>query len=210
MEKKPLLVGSAGCGSVIVECAFALAGIAFDYEEVDYSEDSPTRPRLLSLNPLGQVPTLVLPDGRVVAESLAMLHWVQDQAPHAPLVPAVGDPARAAFFRWVVFLVAAVYPTFTYGDDAKKWVGGDEATGAALRASTDEHRKRLLKQMEGACEAPHFLGDRFSAIDLYLAAMSHWRPGRKWWEPQVPKLTAAAKAAIAKPEVAGVLARDFS
>lgn len=209
MGKKPLLVGAAGCGSVIVECGFNVAGIAYDYEAVDYADDSPTRPRLLQVNPLGQVPALVLPGGQVLTESLAMLHWLQDQAPQAPLIPPPGDAKRAGFYRWAVFLVAAVYPTWTYGDDGKKWVGGDAAAGKALRESTDEHRKKLLKQMEAACGAPHFLGERFSAIDLYLAAMSHWRPGRKWWAAEAPKLLAAAQAAIAKPEVKKVLARDF-
>jgi GST-like protein len=207
--KKPLLLGAAGCGSVIVECGFNLAGIAYDYEEVDYADDSPTRPRLLQVNPLGQVPSLVLPDGTVMTESLAMLHWVQDQAPKASLIPPPGDAQRPAFYRWAVFLIAALYPTWTYGDDGKKWVAGDETAGKALRASTDEHRKKLLKQMEGACGAPHFLGERFSAIDLYLAAMSHWRPGREWWAAEAPKLLGAARNAIAKPEVKKVIVRDF-
>jgi GST-like protein len=66
-----------------------------------------------------------------------------------------------------------------------------------------------LRQLEGACGAPHFLGERFSAIDLYLAAMCHWRPGRKWWSAEVPKLDAAAEAAIARPEIARVVQRDF-
>jgi GST-like protein len=206
--KRPLLVGTAGCGSVIVECGFALAGLAYDYEEVDYNE-GPTRARLLEVNPLGQVPALVLPGGEVMTESLAMLHWIQDEAPIAPLIPRPGDPSRAAFYRWAVFLVAAVYPTWTYGDDGKKWVAGDEAAGKALRTSTDAHRQKLLKQMESACGAPHFLGARFSAIDLYLAAMSHWRPGHKWWAQEVPKLLAVADAAKAKPEVGAILARDF-
>ena len=39
--------------------------------------------------------------------------------------------------------------------------------------------------------------------------MIHWRPGRKWWEPNVPKLTAVADGAKAKPEVGRTLARDF-
>ncbi|QJR16274.1 glutathione S-transferase family protein [Usitatibacter palustris] len=208
--KKPLLVGAAGCGSVIVECGFNVAGLAYDYEQVDYADDSPTRPRLLELNPLGQVPTLVLPDGKVIAESFAMLHWIQDQVPAAPLIPPKGDAARTDFYRWGVFLIAAVYPTWTYGDDGKKWVAGDAAAGKALREATDDHRKKLLKQMEAACSAPHFLGERFSAIDLYLAAMSHWRPGRKWWASDAPKLLAVADAAKARPEVGKVLARDFS
>ncbi len=207
--KKPLLVGSAGCGSIIVECGFALGGIEYDYEEVDYSEGSPTRPRLLEVNPLGQVPALVLPDGQVMTETLAMLHWIDDQAPAAGLIPPKGDASRAAFYRWAVFLIAAVYPTYTYGDDAQKWVGGDKDAASALRASTDAHRQRLLKQMESVCGAPHFLGKRFSAIDIYLAVMSHWRPGRKWWAPEVPKLLAAGDKTKALPAVGRLIARDF-
>src|SRR5258708_10892194 len=92
---KPLLVGSAGCGSVIAEFGFNLAGIAYDYEEVDYGEGSATRARLLEVNPLGQVPALVLPGGQtIMTESLAMLHWIQDEAPGAPLIPPKGDAAR--------------------------------------------------------------------------------------------------------------------
>src|SRR5947209_4725672 len=165
--KKPLLLGCKGCGNTIVEAAFAVAGILIDYEEVDYSDDSPTRGRLLQVNPLAQVPTLVLPDGQVMTESLAMLHYIDDAAPKAGLIPARGDPARARFYRWAVFLVAAVYPTYTYGDDPKKWVA-DEAASKLLRESTDRHRQALWKQVEGEVGAPWFLGERFSALDLYV------------------------------------------
>lgn len=204
-----LLLGTPGCGSVIVEMALALAGMPYDHEVVDYAADSPTRARLLEVNPLGQVPALQLPGGAVLTESAAMLHWIQDEVPSAPLIPPPGDPRRPGFYRWLFFLVAAVYPTYTYGDDAKKWVDGDEAAGKALREATDGHRKRLLLQLEGACSAPHFLGERFSAIDLYVVAMSHWRPGTKWWESNVPRLLAATRSAMKKAEVARLVARDF-
>src|SRR5260370_13568151 len=74
--KKPLLVGSAGCGSVIAEFGFNLAGIAYDYEEGDYGEGSATRARLLQVNPLRQVPALVPPARQTsMTQSLATLHW---------------------------------------------------------------------------------------------------------------------------------------
>lgn len=206
-RKKPLLLGATGCGSMIVEFGLELAGLPYDYEEVSYGSRSPTRPRLLEVNPLGQVPAMVIPGGKVLTESLAMLHWIQDQVPEAPLIPPPGSAARTDFYRWAVFVVAALYPTWTYGDDGKKWVKRDAVAGQALRDSTDEHRKKLLEQMEAACGAPHFLGKTFSAIDLYLAAMSHWRPGRTWWEENVPKLRAVADAAQAKPEIGGVIRR---
>jgi GST-like protein len=206
--KKPLLLGCKGCGNVIVEAAFGVAGIPVDYEEVDYSDDSPTRPRLLKVNPLGQVPTLVLPDGTVMTESLAMLHYIDDLAPRAGLIPPKGDPRRAAFYRWAVFLIAAVYPTYTYGDDPKKWVS-DEAASKLLRESTDKHRQALWKQLEAEAKGPWFLGERFSALDLYLAAMTRWRPGVLWFAKNTPKCVDIAKRATALPAVAPVMARNF-
>jgi len=205
---KPLLLGCKGCGNLIVECAFALAGLPLDCEEVDYSPGSPTRERLLAFNPLGQVPALALPDGRVLTESLAMLHYVDDRAPQAGLVPPPGHAAREAFHRWAAFLVAAVYPTFTYGDDPRKWVA-DEAGARQLRASTDRHREALYRQMEAAASAPWFLGDAFSAIDLYLAALTRWRPGRPWFLANTPGLAAIADRAAALGPVAPVVRRHF-
>lgn len=204
----PLLLGSKGCGGAIVEFALALAGIPYASEEVDYTPGSPTRERLLAVNPLGQVPALVLPDGRVLTESLAMLHFVNDLAPQAGLVPGPGEPTRDAFFRWAVFLVAAVYPTFTYGDDPRKWVE-DEAGAKQLRASTDRHREALYRQMEAVAGEPWFLGPRMSAIDLYLLAMTRWRPGRDWFAANAPRLAAIAERAAGLAPLVPVLERHF-
>jgi len=206
--KKPLLLGCKGCGNAIVESAFALAGIEFDYEEVDYADDSPTRPRLLQVNPLGQVPTLVLPDGTVMTESLAMIHYLNDLAPGAGLIPAPGDPSRPAFYRWAVFLAAAVYPTFTYGDDPKKWVANEEGA-KQLRASTDAHRQEMWKRLEGIAGDPWFLGAKRSALDPYLPCMTRWRPGRKWFVANTPRIVAIARRANALPELAPVMQRNF-
>src|SRR2546423_5221628 len=203
---KPLLLGCKGCGNAIVESAFTLAGVALDCEEVDYSEGSPTRARLLSFNPLGQVPTLVLGDRRILTESLAILHYLDDLAPQAALIPARGDASRERFYRWAVFLVAAVYPTYTYGDEPAKWVR--DAPGAKqLRESTDEHRKNLWKRIESEAAAPWFLGERRSALDLYVAVMTRWRPGRPWFADNTPKVVAIAEKMAALPAIKPVMER---
>lgn len=206
--RAPLLLGSPGCGSVIVEFAFALGGLPLEVEEVDYKPGSATRDRLLAVNPLGQVPALVLPDGSVLTESLAILHHVNDLAPRAGLIPAPGNAVRDVFYRWVVFIVAAVYPTFTYGDDPGKWVP-DKAGASLLRESTDRHREALWRQVEAAASAPWFLGERLSAIDLYLLAMTHWRPGSKWFGANTPRLAAIAERAGGIEALSPILKRHF-
>ncbi len=209
LMKKVLLLGCKGCGNAIVESALALSGLPYDCEEVDYSAGSPTRARLLEVNPLGQVPALVLPDGEVMTESLAMIHYVNDAAPKAGLIPAKGDAQRFTFYRWAAFLIAAVYPTYTYGDEPAKWVE-DTQGSKQLRESTDRHREALWRQIEETVQGPWFLGERMSALDLYVAVMTRWRPGRKWFVANTPKVVAIAEKAAALPAVAPVLKRNFA
>jgi GST-like protein len=203
-----LLLGCKGCGSAIVEAAFAVAKVPLAYEEVDYGAGSATRERLLAVNPLGQVPALVLPDGSVMSESLAIVHYVNDLVPRAGLVPAKGEPTRTAFLRWSTFLVAAVYPTFTYGDEPVKWV--EDSKGAKqLRESTDRHREAQWLRLEEIAGDPWFLGPRMTALDLYVAVMTRWRPGRKWFSAHTPRLLAVAEKTSATPGMADVIRRNF-
>jgi GST-like protein len=97
------LNGSFGCGSMIAEAALALSGLRClltDVRYVRYVQDGPTLARLLALNPLGKVPTLVLDDGTVMTESAAILLYLDGFAPEMGLVPPVGTPGRASA-RWI-------------------------------------------------------------------------------------------------------------
>lgn len=192
-----------GCGSAIVELALALAQIPYDREEHDYSTPA-GRAALERYNPLGQVPTVVLPDGEVMTETLAIVLMIDEMVPVAGLLPTTGDPLRPQALRWMTFLVAAIYPTFTYGDEYAKWNVGED-----LRASTNAHRERLWRYIDGIAKGPWFLGERFSALDLYIAVMSRWRPGRAWFEVNAPKLLHIAVAVGEIPVLAEIMAANF-
>lgn len=198
-----------GWGSVIAEAGFAFAGISYRLEHVYLDEPGPARDRLRAANPLGQLPTVIMPDGRVLTESAAILLHLADTAPaEAGLAPAADTPNRPIFLRWLIFLVAALYPTFTYGDDPSRYVE-DEAARLALRASTDKLRKDLWSQMEAAAAAPYFLGAERSAIDIYIWAMTHWRPGAAWFAEQCPKLTAITARMDGNGKLARIRAENW-
>ena len=204
---KMRVIGTKGCGSTIVEAALVLCGIEYEREEIDYTQPGPARDRLLALNPLGQVPTLVLADGAVMTESAAIVLHLDDTLPAAGLLPRPGDPLRRDALRWLVFLVTAVYPTFTYGDEPEKWVGD---AGSALRASTHAHRERLWQQIESQVRGPWFLGERFSMLDVYVCAMTQWRPRRAWFSKHAPKLSAIATRLDDDPRLAALWAANFA
>ena len=63
--------------------------------------------------------------------------------------------------------------------------------------------------VEPEAQAPWFLGERFSALDIYLCAMTRWRPNRPWFETNAPKLVAAADRCNALPKLAAVWRRNY-
>lgn len=203
------LFGRAGWGSVLTESQLVWYGLPYRFEEVDdLFASAPARERLARVNPLSQIPTLVLPDGQVMTESVAITLHLADVTGDSSLVPAVGDPTRPKFLRWLVFMVANIYPTFTYADDPARFVTGEEAQ-AAFRKSVDAYTIRLWRMVEGEIAGPWFLGNRFSAMDIYIAVMTRWRPRRDWFAEHAPSLNAIAQAVDAEPKLAAVWARNF-
>lgn len=196
------LFGEPGWGSAIVEAQLDWYGLAYDFERVgDLFHAAEGRQRLSTMNPLAQIPTLVLGDGTVLTESAAITLHLAEVMGQDSLVPSVGDSARAAFLRWLVFLVANVYPTYTYGDDPSRFVEGDDAQ-RSFKTHVDAYRKKLYGVLESAAGAPWFLGERFSALDLYVAVMTRWRPGREWYAAHAPNLMAIAARTVELPALA--------
>jgi GST-like protein len=206
------LYGQPGWGSAIVEAMLVVAGLPFEFIDVDgfiapdgINHPTPGRDRLAAVNPLLQVPTLVLGDGSVMTESAAIALYIGDLAPASGLVPSPASPERARFLRWLVWIVTNIYPTFTYGDFPDRWCDAPDS----LRVSTDQYRERLWRQCEQSAAAPWFLGQQMSAIDLYLAVMVRWRPREAWFDAQAPQLAAIARKTAALPGVREVMERNF-
>jgi GST-like protein len=208
MAKPYTLYAAKGGGSMIVELAFARTELPLRIVDVPWKDIGWKSKRLKPFNPLGQVPTLILPNGDVMTESAAIILHLNDRVPEAKLAPPLGDRDRAQFLRWLIFLVSAVYPTFTYGDDPKRWLDGDEQAGQKLRTATDDHRKMLWKYVEKQLKGPWFLGKKHTALDFYIWPMAHWRPGRDWMAANCPKLHAIARAVKELDITKGVAVRN--
>jgi GST-like protein len=203
------LFGVPGWGSTIVEAQLVWYGLAFDFHAVGNLFESPeARRELAAVNPLAQVPTLVLPGGAVMTESAAITLHLADLTGSDTLVPRPAEETRAAFLRWLVFIVANLYPTYTYADDPSRFVA-DAAARAGFRGAVEQYAQRLYGLLEAQSRQPWFLGERFSAIDLYVCTMTHWRPGRAWFAEHAPRLSASAARTQALEAIAPVWRRNF-
>ncbi len=201
-----ILYARAGWGSALTELQLAWYGLPYRLEEVgDLFKEKAAADKLRPINPLMQLPTLVLPDGQAMTESAAITLHLAEITGRDDLAPR---PPRPQFLRWLIFMVANIYPTFTYSDDPARFVSGEEAQ-KAFKANVYAYLKRLWQMTEAEAGAPWFLGNRFTAMDLFIAVMTKWRPGRAWFATHTPRLHAIAAATERAPEIAEVWRRNF-
>ena len=67
----------------------------FDIERVDLkTKKTEHNHNFYDINPRGQVPTLVLNDGTVLTENIAIAQYIADSAPDAKLIAPVGKPEQ--------------------------------------------------------------------------------------------------------------------
>lgn len=204
------LFGRRGWGSMLVETQLTWYGLEFAFHEVnDLFTSAEARERLAKINPVAQVPTLALPDGAVMTESAAITLHLADVTGRDDLVPSPNSVDRPRFLRWLVFLVANIYPTFTYADDPARFVTDAEAQ-RLFRQSVDAYGQKLWSIVEGEAGALWFLGERFSALDIYVCGMTRWRPRRPWFAEHAPRLSAIALRTEALPGLACVWERNRS
>ncbi len=203
------LYARPGWGSVIVEAQLAYYGLDYALEDAgDLFTSETARKALSTINPVTQLPTLILPDGQIMTESAAITLHLADVTGRHELVPAPGEPERAQFLRWLVFIVANIYPTFMLADNPSRFVA-DKDGHEDFRTNVSAYKETLWRTVDANAQQPWFLGSRFSALDIYVCAMTHWFPMRAWFAANTPRLIAIAKAADEVPELRAVWRRNY-
>ena len=205
------LYENPGWGSAIVEAQLVFYGLQHRLISVgDVYDDRAAREALKKINPLAQLPTLVLGDGQIITESAAMTLLLADLAGSTALAPGPGEVERPAFLRWLIYLVAEIYPCFTFGDVPSRFVS--DAEGDAYKARVAAAKMGLWRVMEAEAAqrgGPWFLGARMTALDVYVMVMVHWSPGEDWFKSEAPRLAAIAARAAGLPTFAPVMQRNF-
>jgi len=206
------LYGKKGSGSATTQIALEIVGAPYRVVETASWEPNDAFAELLRVNPLGQVPTLVLPDGSPLSESAAILIHLGSVHPDSGLLPR--DPsARAQAVRGLVFIAANCYAAISVIDFPERWCAeadNDDAVKERIRAGT---RARLHKHWEMFADlfpaGPYLGGEELGALDIHAAVVSKWSGTRKHLEAQRPELYAALMRVEAHPKVAAVFAEHW-
>jgi GST-like protein len=211
MDHPYIIYGRPETGSVPIEAALLLLGVPHELKEPAHP-DNPgglSAEEMHRINPMQQLPALVLPNGEVMTESAAILIHLADSHPAARLAPAVGDPRRPAFLRWMVFVSAQIYGLVWVRDDPMR-LAVDSAHAPVILARTAERRAFCWRTMDAQVDPGRYiLGDELSVLDLYVTVVSRWGPGRARFYQEAPKMTEVVRRVDADPRLAEFWAKRF-
>jgi glutathione S-transferase len=163
-------------------------GAPYELHDVNFRIGAQRDPAYLAINPLGKVPAIKHGDA-VVTEQGAIYIYLADAFPQAGLAPAIGDPLRGPYLRWLVYYGSAFEPAMV--DRAMKRDAGGHAMSPY--GSYDEVMAQVRAQL---AKGPYLLGERFTAADILWATALRWMT--------------AFGLAEATPEIAGYIERVTS
>jgi glutathione S-transferase len=167
------------------------AGAPYKVAPIDFANNEHKAPAFLKLNPMGKLPTIVH-RGTVVTETAAIIAYLADVFPKAGLAPAIDDPRRGAYYRWLFFGAGCFEPALL--DTVMKRPPVERKSAVGWGSYED-----VLSTLKTAPTAgPYLLGDMFTAADVYMGseinfAMMFGGPGlkgEKMFDDYVARLTA--------------------
>ena len=140
-------------------------GIAEQIDQIQIAYEDMHKADYLNINPMGKVPCLV-DQGIVISETAAIFTYLADKYIEKGLAPALDDPKRGAYLKWMFFCHG---PLTEYMDLRSLEVSNEriEQKKRGLAFGDQETLFAFLKQ--GMQQAnPYLLGEKISAADLYL------------------------------------------
>ncbi|MBT9487009.1 MAG: glutathione S-transferase [Rubrivivax sp.] len=202
------LYGSQGSGSAAIEMALRAAGLPYTVVRASTWEDDSAQAELRRVNPLGQIPTLVLPDGSVMTESAAILIHLGLSQPgkaHPGLLPA-DTTARAQALRGLVFITANCYSAISVGDYPERWTtASTQPAQAKVRAAARVQLHRSWDIFADSFAAsPWLSGNEPGALDFLAVVVSRWSGARAHLAASRPAFHALLQRLQAHPAVAPV------
>jgi glutathione S-transferase len=120
----------------------------------------------LAINPMGKVPAIKHGD-ELITEQVAIFLYLADLYPETNIAPAIDEPLRGSYLRWMVYYGTCFEPAIA--DRAFK--REPLSTLASPYSDFDTMLNILIDQLS---KGDYFLGDRFSALDILWSRAFSW------------------------------------
>jgi glutathione S-transferase len=174
-------------------------GAPYQLQVLNMTAGEQRQPEYLAINPMGKVPAIRHGDA-LVTEQVAIFIYLADLFPAAGLAPAIDDPQRGPYLRWLVYYGSCFEPALM--DKAMKHEPARPSTSPY--GDYDTMLNTLVDQLR---KGPYLLGERYSAADVL------WGNALAWTTmfalvPVLPEIKAYLDRAQARPALAKVKAID--
>jgi glutathione S-transferase len=143
-------------------------GLSYDWIETNVLTGETRTAAFLEMNPAGQVPLVILPNGRPLAQSNAIILHLAEAS---PLIPA-DSFQRAKMFEWLFWEQYSHEPYIAVARFQLKYLG---KPAASLEPRLVERGLAALQRLEDGLAGSDFLvGDAVSLADVALVAYTRW------------------------------------
>lgn len=189
----------AGACSLSPHIVLREAGLDFTAEKVDLAQKkTESGADYLAINPKGQVPALVLDDGSLLTEGVAIVQYLADRVPDRNLIPAAGTLSRYHAIEWLNYIATEIHKGFSPLFNPK--------TPEEYRVIARDKLFSQFSYLNSVLEKQHYLlGQRFSVADAYLFTVLGWAKHMQFDLKAYPHLTAYLERVAARPAVDATL-----
>lgn len=178
------------------------SGVDFSLVKVDLiAKKTEAGDDFLKINPKGQVPTLLLDDGSVLTEGVAIVQFLADKVPDRQLLAPAGSMTRYHTLEWLNYIATELHKGFT----------------PLFHPATPEEYKPVARSMlekklqyvnEELGDKQWLMGLRFTVADAYLFTVLRWAYAVKLEMGKFDHIAAYMERMKARPAVAAALAAE--
>lgn len=211
MHSTPRLFYYPGNANIAPHIVLEEIGAPFSLEIVDRNANAQKSAAYLALNPNGRIP--VLADGDLVLyEAAAICLYLADKHPEANLIPALGTPARAHCYKWLVWCTNTLQATLMLYFYPERMVDEmDESAARQLSAHAQEQAGGMLDQLDAQLAShggPWMLDSGYSVVDAYALMLCRWTRGFARPARSLPHLGPYLARMLERPAVQRMLASE--
>jgi len=177
-------------------------GQDFTLEKVDLvKKKTKSGKDYLTINPKGQVPALLLDDGNLLTEGVAIVLYLADKTPNSNLIAPAGNLPRYQTIEWLTYISTELHKSFS----------------PLFNPKTPEEYKTILREkleaqfnyLDEALKKDEYLqGNHFTLADAYLFTILRWTFALKFDLSKYKHLTAYFDHIAKRPAVQAALVAE--
>ncbi|UNK63475.1 glutathione transferase GstA [Buttiauxella ferragutiae] len=192
----------AGACSLSPHIILRETGIDFSLVKVDLAaKKTEAGDDYLEVNAKGQVPALLLDDGSLLTEGVAIVQYLADKVPDRQLLAPAGSMTRYHTLEWLNYIATELHKSFS---PLFNPATPDEYKTIA-RAALEKKFKYVDEELN---DKQWLMGLRFSVADAYLFTVLRWANAVKLNLEGLSNIEAFMERMKARPAVAAALTAE--